>query len=110
MDSLRDRLAHVEPPFPMLIFERGMTIRWVSRAVTEEFGLQPDRVLGRTWYELFPESHSRSAAHEELFAGLRPQLDRFNVTLPCAPNRHFSLRLRPVRDTDGIIEFVAGIA
>jgi two-component system sensor histidine kinase UhpB len=105
-----DRAAAIDLPIPLVIFERGLTIRWISRTAIEEFRLNPTQVIGRTWYELFPEAKSRSELHEELFSGERTHLDLFNITLPSAPTRHFSFRLRPKRLADGVVEYVIGVA
>jgi PAS fold len=91
-------LAAVDPPVPMLILERDFRIRWISRTAIQELRLQPDMLIGRSWYDLFPESRSRRALHEALCRGERDAID-----LPCIPlslgcgTQYFSLRLRPLR-------------
>jgi PAS domain-containing protein len=103
-------LAAVDPRIPMLILERDFGIRWISRAAIQELRLQPDMLIGRSWYDLFPESRSRRALHEALCRGERNAID-----LPCIPlslgcgTQYFSLRLRPLRAADGSVESILGL-
>jgi PAS domain S-box-containing protein len=103
-------LAAVDPPIPMLILERDFSIRWISRAALQELCLQSDVLIGRSWYDLFPESRSRRALHEALCRGERDAID-----LPCIPlslgcgTQYFSLRLRPLRAADGSVESILGL-
>ncbi len=108
--SASHRLAAIDPPIPMLILERGLRIRWVSGAAVTRFGLPAQRLVGRSWYELFPESASRRAQHEALFDGGCESLDLPRVALTrdgCT--RHFSLRLRPMAGPDGRVEALIGV-
>jgi PAS domain S-box-containing protein len=103
-------LAAVDPPIPMLILERDFRIRWVSSAAVRELRLEPNLLVGRSWYDLFPESRSRRALHEALCRGERDAID-----LPCIPlslgcgTQYFSLRLRPLRGADGSVESILGL-
>jgi PAS domain S-box-containing protein len=103
-------LAAVDPPIPMLILERDLRIRWISSAAVRELRLQPDMLIGRSWYDLFPESRSRRALHEALCRGECDAID-----LPCIPlslgcgTQYFSLRLRPLRAADGSVESILGL-
>lgn len=103
-------LSAVDPPVPMLILERDLRIRWISTAAIREFRLKPEQLIGRSWYELFPESIARRDIHEALCRGERDGLDlpRTALTLGCA-TRYFSLRLRPLRGPDGLVESILGL-
>lgn len=110
MKSCSDRIEDVEPPIPMLILERGLIIRWVSRAAIDELRLCAERLMGRSWYDLFPESRARQAQHEEMFAGTRATMDlpRIALSLGCG-TQYFSLRLRPLKSADGSIDAILGV-
>jgi PAS domain S-box-containing protein len=103
-------LAAVDPPIPMVILERDFTIRWISTAAIRELKLQPAMVVGRCWYDFFPESRSRRALHEALCRGERDAVDllRIPLSLGCG-TRYFSLRLRPLLATDGSVESILGV-
>jgi len=103
-------LATVDPPIPMLILERDFSIRWISRAAIREFRVQPDMLIGRSWYDLFPESRSRRALHESLCRGQRDGIDLpcIALSLGCG-TQYFSLRLRPLRAADGSVESILGL-
>lgn len=103
-------LAAVDPPIPMLILERDFRIRWISTAAVRELQLRPERLIGRSWYELFPASRARRELHEALCSGTRDALDlsRVPLSLGCG-TRYFSLRLRPLRAADGSIESILGV-
>ena len=94
----------------MLILERDLRIRWVSSAAVCELKLDPARLIGRSWYDLFPESRSRRALHEALVRGERDAIDlpRVPLSLGCG-TRYFSLRLRPLRAADGSVESILGL-
>ena len=104
-------LEDINPPIPMLVLVQGMRIRWVSRAAIEEFGIQPESLVGRTWYQIFPHSAARRAQHEELFSGTRQSFDlpRVPLRLQCPSPRFFSIRLRPIKSADRSIEALLGI-
>jgi hypothetical protein len=51
--AMTRQLESIDPPIPMLVLERGLRIRWVSRAAIEQFGIRPELLVGRTWYEIF---------------------------------------------------------
>jgi PAS domain S-box-containing protein len=103
-------LAAVDPPIPMLILERDFRIRWISRAAIREFRVQPDALIGRSWYDLFPEARSRRALHEALCRGERDAIDLpcMALSLGCG-TQYFSLRLRPLRAADGSVESILGL-
>jgi PAS domain S-box-containing protein len=103
-------LAAVDLPIPMLILERDFRIRWISRAAIHELRLQPDMLIGRSWYDLFPESRSRRALHEALCRGERDGIDLpcIALSLGCG-TQYFSLRLRPLRAADGSVESILGL-
>ena len=103
-------LAAVDPPIPMLILERDLKIRWVSSAAVRELKLDPSRLIGCSWYALFPESQSRRALHEALVRGECDAIDlpRVPLSLGCG-TRYFSLRLRPLRGADGSVESILGV-
>ena len=103
-------LAAVDPPIPMLILERDFRIRWISRAAIKELRLQPDMLIGRSWYDLFPESRSRRALHEALCRGERDAIDLpcIALSLGCG-TQYFSLRLRPLHAADGSVESILGL-
>jgi|GEM_PF-2348841 len=109
--SLAHAVEAVDPPIPMLILERGLRIRWVSSAAVKELGIRADRLIGRTWYDLFPESRARAAEHDQLFAGARASLEvpRIALELDCGRPKYFSLRLRPIRAADGSVEAILGV-
>jgi PAS domain S-box-containing protein len=109
--SLAHAVEAVDPPIPMLILERGLRIRWVSSAAVKELGVRADRLIGRTWYDLFPESRARAAEHDQLFAGARASLEvpRIALELDCGRPKYFSLRLRPIRAADGSVEAILGL-
>ena len=104
------RLEDVDPPIPMLILERELTIRWISTAAVKELGLRTDLLVGRSWYDLFPESRARRSDHDALFRGELARLDlpRIRLTLGCG-SRYFSLRLRPLKSADGSVEAIVGV-
>jgi len=108
--SLSYGLAAIEPPIPMLILERELRIRWISQAAIKEFGVQPEQIVGRSWYDLFPESQARRALHDALFRGERAAVDlpRIALTMGCR-TRYFSLHLRPLRAADGTVESILGL-
>ena len=103
-------LAAVDPPIPMLILERDFRIRWISTAAIRELQLRPEMLVGRSWYELFPESQARRELHEALCRGERDAVDlpRKSLTLGCG-TRYFSLRLRPLHAADGSVESILGL-
>ncbi len=103
-------LASVDPPIAMLILERDFRIRWISQAAVTELRLRPDQLVGRSWYDIFPESRARRPLHEELVRGERASLDlpRVPLSLTCG-TRYFSLRLRPMLGADGSVESILGI-
>jgi PAS domain S-box-containing protein len=94
----------------MVILERDFTIRWISTAAIRELKLQPAMVVGRCWYDFFPESRSRRALHEALCRGERDAIDlpRIPLSRGCG-TRYFSLRLRPLLATDGSVESILGV-
>jgi PAS domain S-box-containing protein len=108
--AMARQLEILDPPISMLILERGLYIRWVSRAAIEEFGIKPERLIGRSWYDIFPESRARRAQHDELFDGTRASYDlsRVPLRLKCDSPRYFSIRLRPIRAADGSIDAILG--
>jgi len=103
-------LAAVDPPIVMFILERDFRIRWVSSAAARELKLEPKHLLGRSWYDLFPESRSRRALNEAMGRGERDAIDlpRMPLSLGCG-TRYFSLRLRPLRAADGSVESILGL-
>jgi PAS domain S-box-containing protein len=103
-------LAAAEPPIPMLILQRGLVIRWISKAAIKQFGSRVQQFVGRSWYDIFPDSRARHALHEELFSGEREAIDLTRVPLTLGGvTRYFSLHLRPLRATDGSVESVLGL-
>lgn len=103
-------LEEVEPPIPMLVFGRGLVIRWLSAAAATELRRDRDTLIGQSWYDLFPESRARQSEHERLFdpgfTGLdieRKPLTRHGCT------RYYSLRLRPLRSPDGAVESIVAL-
>jgi PAS domain S-box-containing protein len=109
--SVIEMIEALDPPLPMMILERGMLIRWVSRAAGDELGLRAEKLEGRCWYDLFPESRTRSAQHQELFSGERASLDlpRIPLRIDCVEPRYFSLRLRPLQGADGTVQVLLGV-
>lgn len=105
------RLEDIDPPVPMLILERGLVIRWMSQAAIREFGLKAERMVGRSWYELFPQSLARRHEHEALFQGKLDRLDipRVELRLGCERPRYFSLHVRPLRVPGGPVEAILGV-
>lgn len=104
-------LAALNLPLPLVVFGPGMAILWVSAAASAEFRLDARRLVGRSWYELFPDALSRRDQHEQLFTGALEQLHlaRVPLSLGCAEPRTFSLRLRPLRGPGGAIDAVLGV-
>lgn len=105
------RLEDLDPPVPMLLFDPGVLIRWVSTAACAEFGLPREDLVGRCWYELFPQSLARRPEHEAMFAGRLDRLDfgDFEIARPGAESRYFSVRMRPVYDANGTVVSVIGV-
>jgi PAS domain S-box-containing protein len=105
------RLEDVDPPVPMVILERGLVIRWMSRTAITEFGLKAEYIIGRSWYDLFPQSLARRDEHEALFRGEVDRLDipRIELKLGCETPRYFSLHVRPLRAADGTVEAILGV-
>ena len=58
----------------MLIVERGLRIRWISQAAIKEFGIRPEHIVGRSWYDLFPESHTGARCTTSCSAASEPHL------------------------------------
>jgi PAS domain S-box-containing protein len=109
--SIMEMIEALDPPLPMMLLERGMRIRWVSRAAGDELGLHAHTLVGRCWYDLFPESRARSVQHQELFSGARASLDlpRIPLRIDCTEPRYFSLRLRPLKAADGAVQAILGV-
>lgn len=105
------RLEDLDPPVPMLLLDPGFLIRWVSTAACVEFGVRREDLVGRCWYDLFPQSLARRPEHEAMFAGRLEWLDVGDVQIGCAGGepRYFSLRLRPVHDANGAVLSVIGV-
>jgi len=104
-------LEELDLPVPMLILDRGLRIRWMSRTAIMQLGIPVERLLGRTLYEFFPASAAERAQHAELFQGLCNSLDlpRVPLRLGRAPTRYFSIHARPIRSADGSIEAILGV-
>jgi PAS domain S-box-containing protein len=109
-ESMSYGLAAIEPPIPMLILERGLRIRWVSQATIKQFGPRIGQLVGRSWYDIFPESRARRELHDEMFRGEREAIDlaRMPLTLDRG-TRYLSLHMRPLRAADGSVESILGL-
>ena len=104
------RLADLDPPIPMVILEQGLRIRWLSSAALAKLGVPAAALIGRTWYELFPDAEARRAQHEAMFDGGRDSFELKGVPLRRGDcTRFFSLRLRPMRAPDGSVEAIVGV-
>lgn len=60
-----------------------------------ELALRAPKFVGRSWYDLFPDSRARQTQHESLFRGERVAIELRRVALAgtCGKTRYFSLRL-----------------
>jgi PAS domain S-box-containing protein len=108
--SLSYGLAAIEPPIPMLIVERELKIRWISQAAIKEFGTRIEQFVGRSWYDIVPESRARRALHEEMFRGEREALDLYRIPLTLGGcTRYFSMHLRTLRAANGSVESILAL-
>jgi len=110
--SADSALESLQLPIPAAVLDLGMTIQWVNRTACEKFRLSPATLIGRSWYQWFPEARSRMVLHQELARGERSFLD-----LPCVPmctSRHgthyVSCKLRPLKAADGSVAAIIGLA
>jgi PAS domain S-box-containing protein len=110
VESADRALEALQLPTPISVLDLGMTIRWINRAACDRYRLTAAAVVGRNWYDWFPESRSRMALHRELARGERSHLD-----LPCvrlcndSNGRHYvSFRLRPLKSPDGSVGAIVG--
>ena len=60
-----------------------------------ELALRADKLVGRSWYDLFRDSRARQTQHESLFRGERVAMELPRVALAgtCGKIRYFSIRL-----------------
>jgi PAS domain S-box-containing protein len=108
--SLSYGLAAIEPPISLLILERGMKIRWISKAAIKQFGSRLEQLVGRSWYDIFPDARARQALHEEMFRGERDAIDVFHVRHTLGDEtRYMTIHLRPLRAADGSVESILGL-
>jgi len=108
---LDQTLEALQLPTALSVLDLGMTIRWINQAACEQYQLSAPAIIGRNWYEWFPESRSRMALHRELARGERAELNLPRVPL-CktrAGTRYVSFRLRPFKIADGSIGAIIGI-
>jgi PAS domain S-box-containing protein len=108
--SLSYGLAAIEPPIPLVILERGMKIRWISKEAIRQFGARMEELVGRCWYDIFPGARARQSLHDELFRGERDALDVIRVPHTLGSGTvYMSLHLRPLRAADGTVESILGL-
>ena len=110
VESADRALEALNLPVPAAILDLDMTIQWINRTACERYALSAARVVGRSWYDWFPESRARLSLHQELARGERSQLDLLPVPLcrDSAGTHYFKFRLRPLKTPDGAVVAIVG--
>jgi signal transduction histidine kinase len=98
-------LAALDPPIPLIILEPDFAIRWISSAAVLALELRPEIFLGRSWYDIFPQSLSQRALHEGLCSGAIDAVDLPRAALGVGERtRLYSLCMRRLNAADGKLE------
>ncbi len=91
-------------PAAVAMFDTQMRYLMASRRYTTEFGLDPDRVLGRSHYELFPRLPEHwKEVHRRCLAGAVESCDEEHFMLEEGKPEVMRWEVRPWWDYDGAI-------
>lgn len=94
------------PDVAVLVFDRGLRFELVTGAALRFRHWQPDELVGRTVFELFPGAYAEAlAAHFR--AALAGERRRFELAGWRDPERHWSAEVVPLREPDG--EVISGM-
>jgi PAS domain S-box-containing protein len=89
-------------PASVAVTDREMRFLKASPEWLEDFGLTEDQLLGRSSYELAPETKPKYAhLHEQCLGGAKVSSEPERVTLPNGRSRWMMWEAAPWRDDDG---------
>src|SRR5207248_5910578 len=97
-------------PAALIVYDRDMTIVDMNPAQARISRIDPDKVRGKSLYEVAPTTRERRETHERALAGEEIDAPDMFYEFTDGDSGYFAIRYRPVRDTDGAITGILSTA
>ena len=91
-----------EIPMGFTVFSRDMTVLWVNQMLAAMFSSEPELMVGRNVYDVWPEAYDLSWIYDRVFQGEAVDLPTLKIQYP-QRDRYFELHVRPVTNNTGAV-------
>ena len=91
----------------VFLFDHKMEVRWLNQAAASMVG-KPGDIIGRSWYDVFPEMRNRQKHYERVIAG--ETLSFRNIQIPRqTSDRYFDVHYLPCGTPRGMVAITVDV-
>ncbi len=84
-------------PIGLMMSDQDRIVKWVNQEMAALFGLSPEQMVGKPWYDLVPAMGEHRNIHDRVLLGEALEFSEAKIPFP-EGDRYFDIRYRPIPD------------
>jgi len=84
-------------PIGLMMSDQDRIVTWVNQEMAALFGLKPEQMVGKTWYDLVPAMEEHRNIHDRVLQGETLEFSEAKIPFP-EGDRYFDVHYRPIPD------------